>query len=296
MARTGEVSHFQPNGSRPRDRAAAAGYGSSWVAENIYMGTDNTPNRAWNFWLNSAVHYAGLTSPTYKDIGIGTARGNDRTAFVLVFGNPGGASAVTIPRTGNTNRSNGGASGHANSAPAQPPPFVVGLDQWGHIMHEVQPGDTLGDIAYIYGYNWEILDYLMVANELEENDQFTLEIGSIILVPPADGTYTPTPSAPTATSTAKPSAEPSLTATPTQPVLVPPVTFVPPSITPTPVALVRTLPVVSATPRPSATPETPPAAVAGAQAGPPGWLTAAIALQVGVLALASLQFARQIRR
>ena len=71
MASSGQVSHTQSDGSSVRDRARAAGYGSSWVSENIYMGTLATTDSAWQFWLNSPIHYRGLTSPNYQDIGIG---------------------------------------------------------------------------------------------------------------------------------------------------------------------------------------------------------------------------------
>lgn len=37
MAQTGQVSHTQADGSTPRSRAAAAGYPSNWVSENIYL-------------------------------------------------------------------------------------------------------------------------------------------------------------------------------------------------------------------------------------------------------------------
>lgn len=193
MAATGEVSHVQPDGSRPRDRAASAGYGSTWVAENIYIGSIATTGNAWNFWINSPVHYAGLTSPNYQHVGIATSQGAGGNAFVMVFGNPGG--------TWNTgsNRSTGGGGDNQAAAPSGPPPFVVGWDAQGNIMHEVQPGDTLGDIALIYGYTWDDLPIMLDLNQMTWDDVRVLSVGQVFLVPPQSGTYTPSPPPPAVT-------------------------------------------------------------------------------------------------
>jgi len=184
MAANQQVSHVQADGSRPRDRALAAGYNSSWISENIFMGPRASPNSAWNFWVNSPIHYAGLTSPNYEHVGIATANGAGGQSFVLVFGNPNRAISPA-----NTTGSSGGSQG----VPAAPPSFVVGVDSIGNIMHEVQPGDTLGDIALIYGYTWEDVPYMLEINGLTPDDIRALEIGSVFLVPPQSGTYTPAP-------------------------------------------------------------------------------------------------------
>jgi len=59
MANTGQISHTQSDGSTPSSRAAAAGYGGRWVSENIYAGSSARVADAWNFWLNSPIHYRG---------------------------------------------------------------------------------------------------------------------------------------------------------------------------------------------------------------------------------------------
>lgn len=191
MASTGQISHTQPDGSTPSVRAARAGYGSTWVSENIYIGTRATAVTAWNWWLNSPIHYRGITSANYTEVGIGSASGERGTAFVLVFGNPGGSSSVNI-------RSSVRSSGGEQAVGAVPglPPYVVGVDNYGHIMHEIQPGHTLGDIALIYGYTWDDLPRIRELNHLSENDHYNLEIGAVLLIPPWDGTYTPTPGGP----------------------------------------------------------------------------------------------------
>ena len=188
MASTREISHVQYDGSRPRDRAVAAGYGSTWVSENIYIGSDASANSAWTFWINSPVHYAGLTNTNYQEVGIASApTGDGWYAFVLVFGNPGGAPPIQA--------STGGNSSGQSSAPSGPPPWVVGVDPVGNIMHEVREDDTWGDILLEYGYTWDDLERVLALNGREFNDEGvrTIKPGDVVLVPPYEGTYTPTP-------------------------------------------------------------------------------------------------------
>jgi hypothetical protein len=187
MANTGQVSHTQPDGSTPSTRAVRAGYSSSWVSENIYMGSSATVATAWQFWVNSAIHYRGLTSANNRDIGIAAVSGPAGTAYVLVFGNPGGAAAAPPIRTGGSG---------ASAARSGPPPYVVGVDNFGNIMHEIQPEHTLGHIAFLYGYDWDDLQRIRDLNELTEEEGRMLPIGGILLIPPWDGTYTPTPDDP----------------------------------------------------------------------------------------------------
>ena len=134
LARTGVNSHYQEDGAGPKSRAANAGYSSNWVSENYYFGLNATTERAWNFWLNSPGHYAGLVSPYYDNIGIAAASASGRTAYVLVFGNAAGRLA----------NSNASTDASAESASRAAPSYVVGLDEFGNILHKVQSGDTLG--------------------------------------------------------------------------------------------------------------------------------------------------------
>jgi len=248
MAITGQISHTQPDGSTPRIRAQTAGYASTWVSENIYMGNYATSDSAFQWWINSPIHYRGLTNLNYTEIGIAMSDGPAGKAYVLVFGNPDNTVRVAPPITTNTsdpygyaNQQGNGSTGNAvaNAASAYVArPYIVGLDNLGNIMHEIQPGDTLGDIALIYGYDWDDLDRIRQLNAMTESEGRWLNVGAILLIPPFDGTYTPTPGTPSATptdapsNTPGPSPTPSITPTPT-------VTYTPsptetPSITPTP--------------------------------------------------------------
>jgi hypothetical protein len=305
------VAHVHPDGSTPRTRAASFGYPTVDVSENIYCGSVAGTNDAWVFWLNSGVHYAGLVNNRYKEIGIASASGAGGNAYVLVFGNPGGPAFVPPSVSG------GGSGG-----PAGQPAYVLGLDAHGNILHEIQPGDTLGDIALIYGYTWGDIPGILSLNGLTQDDIRDLEIGAVLLVPPKAGTYTPTPGdPPTAIPSATPTAE-LFTETPAPentPTAVSSEVIVPQSPTPAFVvgATSDKLPqeielfLSAETATPSATPivvadasmgTLQPAALTNGvpgvvtRSGTSPWLIVALVVQVGVLVVAGFEFIRRRRR
>ena len=174
MAASGLIQHTRPDGNSLRDRTRAAGYSSSWVAEVIFMGANL--ESAWTFWLGSKIHYDTITGPALREMGVGHAAADRRSAYVIVFGNPGGPPLRDS------------AAPAAGVAP-RPPSYVRGRDSQGFILHEVQPGDSMGSIALLYGYTWDDLPYMREVNSLE-ND--LLQPGQILRVPPAAGTFTAT--------------------------------------------------------------------------------------------------------
>jgi hypothetical protein len=293
MVDNNQVSHVQFDGSRPRDRAAAAGYNSQWVSENIYMGGMASIDSAWNFWINSPVHYAGLTNANYNDIGIGTATGAGGQSFVLVFGNSTGAWQAYNAASGGNN---------AASVAAAPPLPIVGVDNNGNIMYEIQEGDDLGTIALLFGYTWDDIPYMLELNQLTQDDIRLLKTGSVFLVPPASGTYTPTPeptldpAIPTNTATPTPTFTPTQTVTPSitpTSTDLPPAVYVQPSVTPTRPMIVRTV-APSTQVAMVSTPALKEATVPEAPTNsPPVWLVLAIGAQVGVLGIAAFQFIRR---
>lgn len=100
MADTGTVSHEETSGSTPKSRAATLGYTGSLVSENIYGGTIAKASDAWNFWINSSIHYRGLTHDLYNEVGIGIASGPYGNFYTLVFGN-GGSGSLSRPTVPN---------------------------------------------------------------------------------------------------------------------------------------------------------------------------------------------------
>lgn len=314
MADTSSVTHVQDNGSRPVDRAQANGYNSSWVSENIYMGGIATVDDAWNFWINSEIHYAGLTSVNYDHIGIGTAQGAGGQSFVLVFGNSGS------PRNLGGDAASSNSNANRANAPAAPPPAIKGNDEFGNIQYELQAGDTLGDVLLLFGYTWEALPTLMALNSLSDADISNLEIGQIILVPPVEGTWTPTPEITAEATEPAPESTESLsengvTSDEDSETLLEPVTFNGENLDDETLAQPATFVSMTATPLPSpiatqavliSTPilaplgiiptPVPEKAVEAAQmTNPPAWLVGAIVAQVGVLIYAAYELIKRWR-
>lgn len=97
LTQTCNIVHTWPDGTTPAMRAAAQGYPGDHVIENIYAGTNATAADAWNFWLNSPVHYAGLTNTVDDEIGIGIAHGGEcGHAYTLDFGRSGSGAAPAV--------------------------------------------------------------------------------------------------------------------------------------------------------------------------------------------------------
>jgi hypothetical protein len=86
--------HIESNGSTPRSRMIAAGYSGDSYGENVYGGGMATVQIAFNWWLGSPIHYAGIVSSSYTDIGIGIASGPYGQYFTTDFGRSSGAAAA----------------------------------------------------------------------------------------------------------------------------------------------------------------------------------------------------------
>ncbi|MEU2267481.1 CAP domain-containing protein [Streptomyces olindensis] len=79
-------SHTAPDGSRPWDRAAAAGSTRRSIGENIACG-QRSPADVVEGWMNSPGHRANILKPGFTHIGIGFAGGGRAgTYWTQVFG------------------------------------------------------------------------------------------------------------------------------------------------------------------------------------------------------------------
>lgn len=195
-ASVGYFDHVQPDGSRPRDRAVRAGYGDYdeiRVSENIYWGTNATPQSAVQWWRSSAIHFAGMTSTQYQEIGVGVASGPSGGFFTLVFGVK--VADLPPPPAPSTSGSSGQQGGQAGLPPELDIPEIPeiataapGPD--GSIVHTVEEGQAIWNIAAAYQVD---VPTLMELNALTDNS--FIHAGNQILVRPAS---TPTPPPPTA--------------------------------------------------------------------------------------------------
>lgn len=193
---TGQITHIGPDGSRPRDRAIAAGYGGGrtvFVSENIIGGTGLSVAGAMEWWRNSSIHLNTMIGPHYRDIGAAYGQSGGMAHYTLITGYVAGAVSAqsTVP--------SGSVPGYVPAAPV----VRATPDADGSIVHEVLTGQTLWTIGAVYEVDVEIL--------IELNDlgaSALLHPGDRLLIVPA-----PTPTA-TATATATATRTPAPTHTP----------------------------------------------------------------------------------
>ncbi len=169
QAANGAASHSGSGGSTPKSRAMAAGYGGGMdvsVTENIYTGNGASAQQAVQWWQNDGPHLATMLSQSATDIGAGMATAGEAVYYTLEVGfvtsSPASGGTGATPAAGKTAAPAGGAS-----TPAAPPPLLIGTpNPDGSIIHEVQDGQALWNIAAIYGVT---VDDLIRLNKLTQN-------------------------------------------------------------------------------------------------------------------------------
>lgn len=154
QAQIGTWTHAGPGGSRPHDRAVAAGYGGGaqvYVSENVAMGINLSPHKTVYEMWQDAIHLETMISSQYKHIGAGVGISGDTVYYTIDVGyiaeSPGGGNG-NPPGEDPPPGGDGGTP-----APTAIPfvPIVVstpGPD--GSIYHVVQWGQFLENIAKAY--------------------------------------------------------------------------------------------------------------------------------------------------
>jgi uncharacterized protein YkwD/LysM repeat protein len=240
----GSWTHTGPGGSRPHDRAVAAGYGGGarvFVSENVAMGIDLGTSRTVNEMWQDAIHLETMISPLYTHIGAGVGHADGWVYYTIVVGYiAGSAGSDPAPETPT---SPGSAESDTTPLPAVMPlePIRVAAPAAdGSIQHVVQLGQFLANIAV--AYDMELNDLLAINGLSDQSviypgDKLLIKAGSssppdaIRIVSPtteiepthnpaATGTAIPTVSTPTPMAVALiDSARPSpTTIAPTEPV------------------------------------------------------------------------------
>lgn len=188
----GVTTHTGPNGSSPKQRAIAAGYGAGgtvFISENIWDGTGLTPAEAVQNWTGDAPHLNTMLGPNYRQVGAGAGESGGIWRYTLDAGYVigGSYSPGQAPANG------------VVVAPAAVPVQKATAMPDGSVIHEVQTGQTLWTIAAVYGVD---LATLLQLNSLAPGA--FLHTGDKIVV---KASWTPTASpAPSATSTPPPTA------------------------------------------------------------------------------------------
>jgi len=184
------ITHTGPDGSRPYQRALAAGYllagdlsQGGFFSENITAGVGQTAQEAVDVWMGDAPHQNTMLSGTLVDAGAGVGVYANTFYYVLDCGRSTGGTPVAYTPV---------APLHPNTPtilPNTPNPD-------GSIIHIVQTGDTLGSLSL--AYNVPLADILKLNN---------LTLTSVIYVGQKikiSNGFTPTPTQPTGTPTIRP--------------------------------------------------------------------------------------------
>jgi len=153
MAATGNVTHSGPGGISVTSRLLQAGYPlagdlslGGFRSENIISGTeDMSAQSAVNAWTGDAPHLNTMLSSNLTEIGAGVAVANGRVYYVIDCARPttSGAPQPTSPS------GVGGGTVLAGDAPI-PAVLVSTPNQNGEVIHEVQAGQSLWQIAIAY--------------------------------------------------------------------------------------------------------------------------------------------------
>jgi uncharacterized protein YkwD len=181
QASISQITHGGPGGSRPRDRAYAAGYGGGaivFISELVTGGgSDGSAQNALNWWQNSPEHNGYLLSSNYFDLGVGVANDADgRFYYTAVLGNIAGGTTY-VPEEG--------APEVGAPQPVMIPVIREEPRENGAIVHIVRQGQALWTIAAVYEVPLETI--------LELNNLTTFSFifpGDEIIVAP-EGSVTP---------------------------------------------------------------------------------------------------------
>jgi uncharacterized protein YkwD len=211
----GTFTHIGADGSRPYQRALAAGYlvagdlsFGGFFSENITGGVGQTADEAVKTWMGDNAHKNTMLSGTLQDVGAGVSISGNTYYYVLDAGLSTGGTPVA----------------YTPPAPLNPitPTLIPNTPNAdGSIVHIVQPGDTLGSIYM--AYNVPLADILKL-NGLTLKS--TIYPNQKIIIRAA---FTPMPTQPTSTPTIRPTITPWPTSTPTATN-----TAIPPTPTPSP--------------------------------------------------------------
>jgi uncharacterized protein YkwD len=201
MASTGSWSHTGPGGITVTQRLLAAGYPlagdlslGGFRSENVVMGGGMTAEEAVASWTQDSIHLHTMLSADLQEIGAGVAESDGVFYYVIDCARPT-TSGVPQAYTPGAEAVLG-----AGLSEIIVPVAVSTPDSSGQVIHEVQAGQSLWQIAITYGVK---IDQIRNLNALPT--YYLIDPGDKLLIKTVD---TPTPEPPTAAATVTEAATP----------------------------------------------------------------------------------------
>jgi len=181
QASIGTWTHVSADGSRPKDRARAAGFGNGadiYVSENVAFWENGTIVQVINGPWNDPEHHNTMYGPNYKYIGAGVAYSGDLVFYTVDTGywigdpapTPENPSISITPST--------------SQEPTAVPVVVSTPMSDGSVIHIIAGGQSLWTIAAVYNIS---LEDIREMNGLEPDA--IMNLGDEVIIQPS---YTPT--------------------------------------------------------------------------------------------------------
>ncbi len=194
MASTGSITHTGAGGTRPHDRAVAAGYGGGatiYISENIAGGNDMSASQTvYSIW-SDGLHMSTMLNSSATHIGAGVAVVDKFVYYTIDVGFISGQPAKNpTPKPNTPGQPNNPKTPNA-PAPTALPIFAVGTATPaadGSVIHEVQPGQSLWSISN--AYKVKVADVKRY-NSLNASD-IVYPGDKLVIVPSSTPTITPT--------------------------------------------------------------------------------------------------------
>ena len=172
MAATGNVTHSGPGGSSFTERLLAAGYplggdlsAGGFRSENIISGNDGmSAQAAVDAWMGDAPHQNTMLSQNLTEIGAGVSVVDGRVYYVIDCASSSTSGAPSV----STQVVKSGTTVPANEAVIYPVALST-PNANGDVIHEVQSGQTLWQIAIAYEVK---IDDIKRLNNLFDNNIF----------------------------------------------------------------------------------------------------------------------------
>ncbi|MBT7073868.1 MAG: LysM peptidoglycan-binding domain-containing protein [Anaerolineae bacterium] len=158
QAATSSVTHYSADGSRPFQRALAAGYPVSgdltlggFFSENIVAGNGLTVTRAVEIWQGDAPHLNTMLSSHLTEVGAGVTNVNGYIYYTLDASAPSDGAVPVYTPDPNLTPDSMGATGALPTLDLIMPVITSTPSQNGKVIHEVQVGQSVWGIADVYG-------------------------------------------------------------------------------------------------------------------------------------------------